>query len=571
MAWEFRYFRRLYYRVAGGPEYEWPGVNLPPMYDTAESDVLTHAGTNWDKSWSYNKSVDMRFYDLAAMNGGNGLNFWSYFNTVMSNGQEILIYKDRGAQDVAALVLRKTAGGIAVGVRYNGNDTIQTGTAWGIFSIDSSNSTHPDVINVSSINIGFLKNGNNYTLFDACLGGEDGDYGNDVNYYRVDTVATGGTGSIVSNMIKYLLNDNEPIPNDDPYKDTGESAEDQLQTGPAQGDGDDTSDVISIPGAPALNLTLNHFISAYVPSLTDINDLADYVWGEYDRTDNDKKMSKLFANPSDAIIGLFMLPFTPGSSTAIPVTIGKFSSGVSMPPLSAQFKDVNCGSLTVNPYWGNYLDHNPYARYTLVLPYVGEVQLDPDEIVGQTISVKYRVDCLTGSFVCFVSTATKILAQYQGNCSLQVPVSSADYSRLNSAILQAAMSAVGTAVGVGAAGAANGAAGMAGALANDAGNLASSALNLQQSKVNHSHSGSLGGASGFMGTQKPYLLIHRARQSVPTDANKFKGYPCNANFTLSDLEGMGFTSVRQIRLDGIKLTEGELEELRQILAAGVYL
>lgn len=362
----------------------------------------------------------------------------------------------------------------------------------------------------------------------------------------------------------------QPPQSTDPYH-AGGDAEDQLQSGPAPGSFDDTSDTISIPGAPALNLSLNHFISAYVPDLTTLNGLADFIWGNYDKFDSSKKLSKIFADPSDAIISLHMLPFEPSSSTAIEVTIGRYGSSISMPPLTAQFKDVSCGTLTIDPYWGNYLDHNPFTRYTLFIPFVGEVQLDPDEIVGETIGVDYRIDCLTGAFVCFVSTSTKILAQYQGNCSLQVPTSSADYSRLNSAILTAATAAVGAAVGVGAAAAGAAAAGAEAASGSATLVSPENAMNVMQSKVNHSHSGALGGASGFMGSQKPYLIIHRARQSVPADANAFKGYPCNAKFNLADLEGCGFTSVKRIKLDGIKLTEGELEELRQILAAGVYL
>ena len=175
-----------------------------------------------------------------------------------------------------------------------------------------------------------------------------------------------------------------------------------------------------------------------------------------------------------------------------------------------------------------------------------------------------------------MSTATKILAQYQGNCSLQAPTSSADYSRLNSAILTAATAAVGGAVGIGAAAAGAGSVGAgiaagAGEAARNIPSFAGNAMNVQQAKVNHSHSGALGGASGFMGSQKPYLLIHRARQSVPADANTFKGYPCNAKFNLSDLEGSGFTVVRNVKLDGLKLSEGELEELRGILGSGIYL
>lgn len=347
----------------------------------------------------------------------------------------------------------------------------------------------------------------------------------------------------------------------DPYIAGGVST-----TGGGGGNFDDTSDTISLPSAPALNLSLNHFLSAYVPTVTQLNDLADYIWGNYDKTDSNKVLSKILANPQDAIIGLFMLPFTPGSSTAIEVTIGSYGTSVNMPPLTAQFADVDCGSLTIEEYWGNYLDYNPYTRITLFLPGVGEVQLDPDEVMGQTIGVLYRVDCLTGNFVCFVSGDNKIFAQYQGNCALQVPVSAADYSRLNQAMLQAALGAVGAVAGVATAGGAVAAA-MEGAEAAAGG--ASTALNIMNSKVNHSHSGTLSGSGFFMGSQKPYVIIHRARQSVPEDANEFYGYPSNIKATLG--AQYGFTSVSSIILDGVPLTDPELDELRGILKGGIII
>lgn len=345
----------------------------------------------------------------------------------------------------------------------------------------------------------------------------------------------------------------------DPYASGGIST-----TGGGGGNFDDTSDTISLPSAPALNLSLNHFISAYVPTITELNDLADYIWGNYDKTDSNKVLSKILANPQDAIVGLFMLPFTPGSSTAIEVTIGSYGTSVNMSPLTAQFVDVDCGSLTIDEYWGNYLDYNPYTRITLFLPGVGEVQLDPDEVMGKTIAVLYRVDCLTGNFVCFVSGDNKIFSQYQGNCALQVPVSSADYSRLNQAMLQAALGAVGAVAGVATAGGAVAAA-MEGAEAAAGG--ASTALNVMNSKVNHSHSGTLSGSGFFMGSQKPYVIIHRARQSVPQDANEFYGYPSNVTAKLSDQ--YGFTSVKSIRLDGVPFTDAEVEELRGALKEGI--
>ena len=359
------------------------------------------------------------------------------------------------------------------------------------------------------------------------------------------------------NVYNYVVN---AIPIEDPYVSGGGHS----TTGGGSGSYSGTSDTISLPSAPTLNLSLNHFLSAYVPTITQLNDLADYVWGNYDKTDSSKVLSKILANPQDAIVGLFMLPFTPSSSTAIEVTIGSYGTSVNMAPLTSQFKDVDCGSLTIDEYWGNYLDYNPYTRLTLFLPGVGEVQLDPDEVMGVAISVLYRVDCLTGNFVCFVSGDNKIFAQYQGNCALQVPVSAADYSRLNQAMLQAALGAVGAVAGVATAGGAVAAA-MEGAEAVAGG--ASTALNIMNSKVNHSHSGTLSGSGFFMGSQKPYVIIHRARQSVPEDANEFYGYPSNIKATLG--AQYGFTSVSSIILDGVPLTDPELDELRGILKGGI--
>ena len=357
----------------------------------------------------------------------------------------------------------------------------------------------------------------------------------------------------------------EPEPSTDPYAQGGTST-----PGGGGGGYDSVSDAISLPTVPALNLTISKMLNAYLIDVQDLNDLADWIWGNYDKFDSNKVLSKIFADPTDAILALFMLPFTPGSSSDVPVTVGGYLAGsLTFAPLSEQFHDVDCGSVSIDEYWGNYLDYNPYTRITLFLPGVGEVQLDPDEVMGKTVSVLYRVDCLTGQFVAFVHGDSKVFAQYQGNCALQVPVSSADYARINAAMLQAASFAVGSAVGIATGGAA--VAGEAGTMALnlDAAGAASTALHVLGSKVNHSHSGALGGASFFLGSQKPYLLIHRARQSVPDYANHYYGYPSNVTAVLGSLSG--FTSVKDVILDGIPLTKPELDRLKELLASGIYI
>ena len=133
------------------------------------------------------------------------------------------------------------------------------------------------------------------------------------------------------------------------------------------------------------------------------------------------------------------------------------------------------------------------------------------------------------------------------------------------------MSAVGTAagfVGAGAGLAAGSAEGAVGALNLAAGGI-SAAANVMQSKIHHATSGALGGAAGFLGSQKPYVIIHRARQCLPEGLNERCGYPAMITRRMGDLSG--FTSVSSIIMDGLPYTDGELSELAQILKEGVIL
>lgn len=358
-------------------------------------------------------------------------------------------------------------------------------------------------------------------------------------------------------LLEPYIPDPEPEPGaSGPYDDGGTSV--PITPDPSW---DDAGDVISVPAVPAFSLITNNILHAWAPSVSDLNSIGAYLWSNFDITDPTKTLSKVFQSPLESILTLHALPFAVSSGSAIRLTLAGFDTGVDLPPLTAQFIDVPCGSITIEPYWDNYLDYNPYTKLTLCLPFAGQVTLDPDEVMGKTLSVTYRVDCLTGSFVCFVYIdGDKVLGQYAGNCALSIPISAADYGRFNAAILGVAASAASAFGSVASGGSA------LGALADVAG---SAVQEIQDAKVRVAHSGGLTGAPGFMGIQKPYLIIHRARQSVPEGYGGFKGYPLNVTKTLGECSG--FTSVREIHLDGIPLTEPELAELRGILEGGIII
>ena len=582
MAWTVVEFKKLYYTVNGGSEKEWNGRYDIPRAPGTQTQLNSIGGTN--NSWLYSASRGTHLTEftlLVGLNGGSGENFWDAVHNMPNNGI-ILIYRESGNDNIA-FAIKKTLAGMVFGTKTGSTYTWVAGTNWGVFAVDSSGNTHLDLISTSSINYAIITDGTKYSFCEIDLGGSE------YNNWDYDTnsfvLRCGALGDGVSNVLAFLLYGNIPITSGDPYADTGESSNDQLQTGDATGDADDTSDVISIPSAPTLNLAACQMINVYVPSLTDVQNLAQYLWSNFDLHDVNNTLSKVFTDPINAILSLHILPFTPSSSTAITVTFGGYATSVQIPPASEQFHDVDCGSLSFSEFWGNYLDYNPYTRITACLPFVGQVDIDPDEVMGKTVKIKYRVDIVTGAFVCFLYIdGEKVLGQYAGNMAQQVPVSAADYSRLNAAILGVAATAA-TGFGIAAAGGfssperkedggltiTGGGANMS-ALGHFAGSVIGSGVdNILNAKVRVAHSGGLSGSPGIMGLLKPYVIIHRARQSVPPDANKFKGYPCNATFRLSDLEGCGFTSVRSIKLDGLKLSDGELGELRGILAGGVYL
>lgn len=558
MAWSYYNsgFRNIRVKVAGNEMPMPEVVYFPEMLADGINKLLNYGwnGTTYSKS-VYNTVDPTEYANIVGLNMGS-LDIYSWCEN-MSTGQTIEIYNAELGDRVAYVLEFRgnytfwvhirlgaiyTGGLVAFSLPYGMTYKVPPWAGLGfIFDFDRGYALPFWAIRFSELR--------SETTFEASYRTASGAVYTDTNksYFSVAALAIFRD--------RYV----PPEPSDNPYSD-GSFSE---PSGDPTGDYDDTSDVISVPSVPSFNLGITSLINVWVPSTTDINNLASYLWSNFDLTDPTKTLSKMFTDPLSYILSLHMLPFTVDSSTAITVTLAGLATTVSMPPATVQFKDIDCGSVTINEYWGNYLDYT-YTKIVLCLPFCGQVDLDPDEVMGKTIKVKYRVDIITGAFVCFVYIdGDKVLGQYAGNCAAQIPISAADFSRLNAAVLGvagAAASAFGSAALGGHGGMLNGASG---------GLISSIAANSQNAKVRAQHSGGLTGAPGFMGIQKPYLIIHRPRQSVPEDYEQFKGYPSNVTMQLSSCTG--FTSVREIKLNGLPFTDGELSELKSILEGGVIL
>lgn len=334
-------------------------------------------------------------------------------------------------------------------------------------------------------------------------------------------------------------------PDDDPFAPGGDSG-----VGGGGGDFDNISTPVEIPELPSISASSTGFITLFNPSLSQLNDLSSYLWSDLFEIDGWKK---LFANPMDAILGLSILPVSIPSSNIKEVKVGNVGTGISLNVANSQFIEVDCGSIDVNEYWGAYLDYEPYTRAQIFLPYIGTRPISVDEIMGKTVRVVYHVDILTGACCCFVKCGESVLYTYNGQCSIPIPITSANYTTVVNGVISIAAS-VGSLVATGGASAPTAVPG-----------IASSAVN--QMKPQIEKSGSISGSAGILNMQIPYLILIRPRQALPSRQNEFIGYPSLITVQLTELAG--YTEVQSIHLENIPATQEELAEIQSLLEGGV--
>lgn len=326
---------------------------------------------------------------------------------------------------------------------------------------------------------------------------------------------------------------------------------------------DNASDTIGVPALPTLSAVSAGFVAMYSPTLTQLNQLASFLW-----TDNlfdPDNFKKLFTDPMECIIGLTIVPVQPSSSGSMSVKVGYVDTGISMARLSSQYAEVNCGTLQADEFWGSALDYSPFTKIHIYLPYVGMREINADDIMGKSVGVVYHIDLLSGACTAFVTAGGSVLYQFNGQCSINIPMAASNFTEMIHSAISAIGSVAMTASGAGAASSAVDAAAV-GTAANMGAAAANSAIS---SKPTFSHSGQMGGSGGMLAVQTPYIIIERPRQCVADDVNKFAGFPANITYKLYDLEG--YTVVDSIHLDGFSCTDNEAAEILSLLKGGVIL
>ena len=382
----------------------------------------------------------------------------------------------------------------------------------------------------------------------------------------------------------------------DPYDPGGNTSGTSPGTQPGQGTagtggvegGDGTHDwyedstPIDFNPLPSVSAVDTGFVTLLNPTETQLKSLASFLWSDLFSLDT---LKKLFADPMEIILGLNIVPVDVPQGSLMRLKVAGFSTGLSIYRAASQYVTVDCGSVNLQEYWGAYMDYAPYTKVSLYLPYIGVVPLNTDDVMHRTIAVKYKVDILTGACMAQIKCTggkhcaiNSVMYHYTGNCAINIPVSSTNFSQMISSAISVATTVATVAAGAGAGGAAI-TAGQAEAKAGEAayrltkatsyagadhprlekwadlarntaqierGNqhvaaaesamavagaraIGSTASYVMNAKPTINRAGSISSTSGIFGIQKPYLIIEAPRQSLAANYNAFVGYPSNIN------------------------------------------
>lgn len=288
--------------------------------------------------------------------------------------------------------------------------------------------------------------------------------------------------------------------------------------------------------------------AVYNPTKNEIASLGQYLWS----SNIVDILQKFLNNPMEAIISLHMIYCTPINGARKNIVLGYLDSGVSALTVAEQFVNINCGSVDVKEYFNDARDYSPYTSVEAYLPFIGMVKLKTEDIIGSKVTIKYTADVLTGAILCKIfvtkSGTEQQLYAYSGNCSVQIPLTGADRTRLIS----------GAVTGVLAGGIAGGVAGaVVGGLAK--GYMSGSSIE---------RSGGFTSNSGAMGIKTPYIIVSRKYGYDALDYNKFYGFPSNKTITLGSCKG--FTKVKETHVENVaRATDKEKTEIENLLKNGV--
>ena len=415
-----------------------------------------------------------------------------------------------------------------------------------------------------------------------------------------------GTSYAFTCYIAGVYNKNDLVVEDwdDPIS---ENPEDPLGFEPIGGENADTMPLgetfeqllADIP-TPNLTMTMDYgaMLTTYCMDTTAVSDVGSALFTAGFWTNLKNKFEGL-SDPLSMIVNAFQVPFSVSGGQVsfklggIMVEDGE-GHNISVTKITTRYIQHSMGSITLKEVFGTEKDYS-CVGIDIFLPYVGMKSLDPDIVVGNTLTLVANIDVWTGdvTYLLHVSNATAARKYFQaqsvpyrwtGNCGKKIPLGRVDNTNqiLNMIGTIGGIAAGALTMGAGA-GAVMGSmgAGIAGSSALSqglgtmkigaglAGASAAHALHANFNPMVQS-SGAVQGALGQMDYQYAYIVVKRGVPTYPANWREEIGAPRYQEFTVDDLSG--YTEFAEIHADDIPGASDEEKQLiEDILKSGVII
>lgn len=340
-------------------------------------------------------------------------------------------------------------------------------------------------------------------------------------------------------------------------------------------------------------------IHVYNPTPGEFVGFGNWLWVTY----ADASIDKIWNNPFDGIIGAHELYATPQVDGRDNIRSGFLVCPVTSDLVRQRYTEIDCGTVIVPEFYGNYFDYSPYSQAYIYLPFIGINEVSIDDIVGHAVNIRYRVDAYNGSCIAMIYVAKSgyrnLCYQFAGNCAVEVPLAGGSQAAIKAGMLQAEAysraaiqsaqiqktASIGSGILNGAAGSsfAGPLAGIIGALAGGTSGYIQGSANVAAAKLqgqamqeaaryaNKSsvqHSGQFGASHGAMGLKSPFIMIRNPIQVKVVNYNDDYGFPAHKRVIIGGCTG--YLRVREVNVISAHATNEEKRAIEEELKAGVY-
>ena len=255
--------------------------------------------------------------------------------------------------------------------------------------------------------------------------------------------------------------------------------------------------------------------------------------------------------------------------TGTSIVMGNKSFSYSNNELQYMYTYVKYFEFSPSRQFNNFLDFAPYTKYHLYIPYFPLIDLDPQIIYGHTVECYLSLDFRNGKFKCYIYIDnTELIESKETNIGIEISVgkSNEDDIRRNNVLQSISMLGSLITMGVGVA--------TENPLAIGAG-VGMVTKNVTTAIANNvsrltGYNGGNGSITELSVDKNPKIIIERP-QNVISPSLSLKGAPCRKNLALSGVSG--YTEIGQINFNpnGADIYNDELNEIIDLLHAGVIL